>query len=349
MIVIGEEVGWGESGRAGADGGGGGGGRGGGGGGGGGGGEEGGGEAYHPQHHPLVIAHHSSTPLAMIRRTARERREYLYRKSLEGKEREAYERKARLRKALAEGKPVPTDLKYEARQLADDALAEDDVTQQQRTHMDDEYARAGIEDPKIFITTSRDPSRKLMQFAKELKLLFPNSARVNRGKHGTGELVETCRSKGVTDLIIAHETGGKPDGLIVCHMPYGPTAYFGLHNVVTRHEVAADKMSEAYPHLIFHGFTTSLGDRVTSILKYLFPVPKDESRRVVSFVNDDDFISFRHHVYEKHGKEVALKEIGPRFELKLYHIKLGTFNQKSAETEWVLRPYMRTAYKRKAL
>ena len=41
----------------------------------------------------------------------------------------------------------------------------------------------------------------------------------------------------------------------------------------------------------------------------------------------------RHHVYEKNGNEVVLKEIGPRFELKLYHIKLGNFNQKTAETE----------------
>jgi U3 small nucleolar ribonucleoprotein protein IMP4 len=35
------------------------------------------------------------------RRTARLRQEYLYRKSLEGKEKEAYERKERLKEALA--------------------------------------------------------------------------------------------------------------------------------------------------------------------------------------------------------------------------------------------------------
>lgn len=32
--------------------------------------------------------------------------------------------------------------------------------------LDDEYAQAGIEDPKILITTSRSPSSKLSQFAK---------------------------------------------------------------------------------------------------------------------------------------------------------------------------------------
>lgn len=33
-------------------------------------------------------------------------------------------------------------------------------------HVDDEYKWAGVEDPKIMITTSRDPSSKLKQFAK---------------------------------------------------------------------------------------------------------------------------------------------------------------------------------------
>jgi U3 small nucleolar ribonucleoprotein protein IMP4 len=34
------------------------------------------------------------------------------------------------------------------------------------THIDDEYKWAGVEDPKIMVTTSRDPSSKLKQFAK---------------------------------------------------------------------------------------------------------------------------------------------------------------------------------------
>ena len=33
-------------------------------------------------------------------------------------------------------------------------------------HEDDEYRWAGIEDPKIVITTSRDPSSRLKMFAK---------------------------------------------------------------------------------------------------------------------------------------------------------------------------------------
>ncbi len=58
----------------------------------------------------------------------------------------------------------------------------------------------------------------------------------------------------------------------------------------------------------------------------------------------------RHHVYKKDGpKEIDLKEVGPRFEMRLYQIKLGTVDQTEAENEWVLRPYQNTARKRKEL
>ena len=41
--------------------------------------------------------------------------------------------------------------------------------------------------------------------------------------------------------------------------------------------------------LIIH--MTSL--QVQNILKYLFPVPKEDSKRVVTFANQEDYISFR--------------------------------------------------------
>lgn len=46
------------------------------------------------------------------------------------------------------------------------------------------------------------------------------------------EIIETCRAHDFTDIILVHEHRGKPDGLIISHLPYGPTAYFGLSNVV---------------------------------------------------------------------------------------------------------------------
>ena len=86
-----------------------------------------------------------------------------------------------------------------------------------------------------------------------------------------------------------------------------------------------------------------------NILKYIFPVPKVDSPRVVSFVNRDDYISFRNHVYEKNGDKVRLKEIGPRFEMRLYQVRLGTLDQTHADSEFSLRPYINTARKRRYL
>lgn len=53
----------------------------------------------------------------MIRRTQRTRREYLYTKSLEGADRVQFEKKRRIRQALEEGKPIPTELRNEEHEL----------------------------------------------------------------------------------------------------------------------------------------------------------------------------------------------------------------------------------------
>ena len=168
-----------------------------------------------------------------------------------------------------------------------------------RTHIDDEYANTLYNDPQILMTTSRNPSNRLMQFLKEMAIIVPNAERINRGAYVMDDLVSLCLKKNLTDLVLLHEHRGQPDGLIICHLPVGPTVYFGLQNVVLRHDVNEKlaTMPEIYPHLIFHNFSTALGERVVNILKHLFPVPKVESKRVISFSNNDDLISFRHHTY----------------------------------------------------
>lgn len=105
----------------------------------------------------------------------------MYAKSLEAQERQTYERKQQMKDALASGKLLPTELKKDARNLGKDLAFDDAQTGETKflsmgiqshlildptTHIDNEYSRAGIQDPKIVITTSRDPSSKLLQFTK---------------------------------------------------------------------------------------------------------------------------------------------------------------------------------------
>ena len=294
----------------------------------------------------------ASSDAASRRRQTRLRREYLYRKSLEGKEKAAYEQKRVIREALASGKPLPTEVRASYDKLQQDIDAEDITTETPRSHIDNEYGDAGLLEPRVCVTTSRDPSSRLKQFSKEVKLLVPNSTRINRGNNRVDELMESCRQSEFTDVVVVQETRGEPDGLVVCHLPLGPTAYFSINNAVMRHDLdpPAAPMSEAYPHIIMNNFNSELGKRVGNILKCLFPVPRADTKRVVTFSNDNDFISFRHHMYSKPAHDsVNLHEVGPRFELKLYQIRLGTMEQKEADNEYVLRPYQNTAKKRKML
>lgn len=70
-----------------------------------------------------------------------------------------------------------------------------------------------------------------------MSILIPNSQRINRGGTVMEELVELSLRKGVTDIVLLHEHRGQPDGIIISHLPVGPTLYFGLQNVVLRHDV----------------------------------------------------------------------------------------------------------------
>ena len=55
----------------------------------------------------------------------------------------------------------------------------------------------------------------------------------------------------------------------------------------------------------------------------------------------------RHHTYNTTDGQVELQEVGPRFELKLYDIKLGSVDEASAlDSEWSLKPFMNTTRKR---
>ena len=68
-----------------------------------------------------------------LRRQARERRQYIYEKSLEAQERQTYERKRQLKDALASGKPLPTELKKDAKDIGND-LAFDEAQEGEDHH-----------------------------------------------------------------------------------------------------------------------------------------------------------------------------------------------------------------------
>ncbi|CAL8145211.1 unnamed protein product [Prunus armeniaca] len=64
------------------------------------------------------------------------------------------------------------------------------------------------------------------------------------------------------NVVLVHENRGVPDGLFIIHLPFGPTAFFELLYVVTRHDIKDKKamgtMPQVYPHLILDNFTTKV-------------------------------------------------------------------------------------------
>lgn len=194
-----------------------------------------------------------------------------------------------------------------------------------------------------------------MSFSKEIRLLFPTGIRLNRGNLVLPELVRSAQSERLSDVILLHEHRGTPTAITVSHFPHGPTLMASLHNVVLRADIPRSikgTVSESYPHLIFDGFTTPLGLRIVKILKHLFP-PRDATasktagNRVITFVNQDDCIEVRHHVYVRTSyQSVELSEVGPRFTMRPFSITMGTLENKDADTEWHLSQYTRTSRKK---
>lgn len=207
--------------------------------------------------------------------------------------------------------------------------------------------------------TARDPSSRLRTFAKELRLMLPTGVAPNRGGLVLKEMIHAAKASAFTDVLVCHEHRGTPVSLSVSHLPHGPTARFSLHNVLLRKDVAAltgdevGTVNETYPHLVFEGFTTRLGQRVVTILKHVFP-PRDplgragaQSGRVVTFTNREDAIEVRHHAFVRSGRaEVSLKEVGPRMTMRLFEIRGGTLEEEDGEREWHLSLYTRTGRKK---
>lgn len=103
-----------------------------------------------------------------IRREIRLRKEFLLRKQQAVDDATRNEKKRKLQTAIDEGKRIPTEIVSESRTLHHELemdvrpLQDDDGV----AWFDDEYANIGVRDPKVCVTTSRDPSSRLKQFSK---------------------------------------------------------------------------------------------------------------------------------------------------------------------------------------
>jgi ribosome production factor 1 len=199
-----------------------------------------------------------------------------------------------------------------------------------------------------------------------MQTVFPSAVFYKRSGHTVKKIIEHATAKHFTDVVIVNEDRKKINGLIVCHLPDGPTAMFNLSSMTLNRDIPDHgKPTDHKPELVLNNFSTRLGLRMGRMFGSLFcQDPTFKGRRVVTFHNQRDYIFFRHHRYifeEKDEKVVKaeinpktgkrrlkvageetkvkarLQELGPRFTLKLVSLQKGTFDTKTGEFEWLAK------------
>ncbi|XP_072389770.1 probable ribosome production factor 1 [Diabrotica undecimpunctata] len=219
---------------------------------------------------------------------------------------------------------------------AENDLVRDDLEEDEFS----EFYKQSYE-PKVLITYADNPMKKTRIFGRELTRIIPNSVSLYRNRSGVKKIVKSAIQKGYTDILIVNEHKKEPDGLLLIHLPDGPTAHFRVSNVRITTELRKNHrdITAHRPEVVLNNFSTRLGLTVGRMLGALFHYdPEFEGQRAVTFHNQRDFIFFRHYRYgfDATGKKCRLKELGPRFTLKLKSLQRGTFDSKYGKYEWII-------------
>ncbi|XP_068563526.1 ribosome production factor 1 [Cebidichthys violaceus] len=209
----------------------------------------------------------------------------------------------------------------------------------------------GLTNPKVLITTSDRPRGRTVRFCEQLATVIPDAHVYYRRGLALKRIIPQCVARNFTYLMVINEDRKVPNGLVLCHLPDGPTAHFKISNARLRKEMKRRGKDPTLhsPEVILNNFTTRLGHSIGRMFAALFPQdPQFVGRQVATFHNQRDFVFFRFHRYIfKNEKKVGIQELGPRFTLKLRSLQKGTFDSKFGEYEWVLKRHEMDACRRK--
>ncbi|XP_016945303.3 probable ribosome production factor 1 [Drosophila suzukii] len=281
-------------------------------------------------------------PLSLMRN--KEQRLALYKKMKKEKHKKKMQERRARRKAGVPANPGHTIESLREKDQTEVANLNDSDNEelQKELELDDfsSYFERSYE-PKVLITFADNPVTKTRKFGLELSRIFPNALVKIRNKSSVKNICKSAVREEFTDVVIINEDRRKPNGLLVIHLPNGPTAHFKVSNVKLTSDIKRDhkEITKHRPEVILTNFTTRLGLTVGRMLGALFHHdPEFRGRRAVTFHNQRDYIFFRHHRYEfsKEGKRVKLRELGPRFTLKLRSLQEGTFDSKTGDYAWII-------------
>lgn len=152
------------------------------------------------------------------------------------------------------------------------------------------------------ISTNKAPSVFLHTFIADMQAVIPNSAYYKRGTFELKHVCEMATKRDFTDILIINENKKKPNGILLIHLPDGPTAHFKvrpsrctmahyftlqddanpyclqLNSIVLAKDVFNHaRPSDHQPELILNNFSTRLGARIARFFTALLPqVPAPE-------------------------------------------------------------------------
>lgn len=264
------------------------------------------------------------------------------------------EKQARREERIATGLPAAVPKTIESEREVDVTFTRDHDEEAAWDQEEDEFAghfSGAGGPPQTLVTTSRRASVLSFRFAAELAGLFPHALFKKRKGRELKALGRLAADRGFTNLVVINEDRKRVTGLLVQHLPAGPTFLFQVTNLKLRKEIKGHgNPLTTKPELILNNFLTRVGKRVARVLGALFPLdPNLQTRQVATFHNQRDYIFFRHHRYifeertNKRTKQTEvvsrLQELGPKFTLKLKSIQIGSFDSKHGEYEWVSAPH----------
>ncbi|XP_033111035.1 ribosome production factor 1-like [Anneissia japonica] len=272
------------------------------------------------------------------------------RRKREIKQKKLKRKEAKMLGDKAPPKQVPKTI--ESMRVYDETMVDPTDEEVMKDEAQDEMASYfnRLTEPKILITTSDRPRSRTMKLCMQLKECIPNTDVYYRRGLALKKIIPQCKARDYTDIIILNEDKGIPTGLLLCHLPNGPTAHFKLTSLKLRKEIKNfSTPTDHKPELVLNNFNTRLGHTVGRLIASLFPHdPEFVGRRAVTFHNQRDFIFFRHHRYIfKDGKRVGLQQLGPKFTLKLRSLQKGTFDSKFGEYEWIHKRHEMDTSRRK--
>jgi len=167
------------------------------------------------------------------------------------------QRKADIKQYGAENCPVQLQKSQDDAREKDVTI--DDVPKEEMD--DDEFASyfKKEREPKVMLTTGFKPGKRLKAAVKELKWLLPNSKYYTRRDYPFREICRHAISGNFTDVVcISADPCGTISGLIVCHLPNGPTARYRVSNFKLGKEIPdVGERTGHYPELFLKNFETA--------------------------------------------------------------------------------------------